>query len=413
MRRRILGVALRSVLIAVLLLGLPLALVLDRLTVGRAQAQLEALALRSAVFVPQKAGDPPELPAVSPGQEVAVYDVHGRRTAGVGPDQLDAPSLAALGGRPTTTTIDGDIVAVVPVSADERVYALVRAATEQPRVQQQVWMQWGLLAGGCLAAGLGAAAFAARASRRLATPVAALARMAEQIGEGDFTPRNSPSGVVELDTAASALSATAHRLGELIERERSFSRTASHQLRTPLTQLQLELEAGLEAGGRELEQAASTALESIEQLSQTIDDVLALPQTRAAAAPFDIVALVRASADEWRGPLAAEARPLAVRAPATLDVAASPAAVRQILHVLLDNAFRHGKGAVTLAVRETLDVVAVDVTDEGDSPPHRWGQASLGLSLARTLAEADGGRLYAAAANGLTSVTVLLPGAPP
>ncbi|MGO4258664.1 sensor histidine kinase [Marmoricola sp. RAF53] len=412
MRRRILSVAMRSVLIAVLILGLPLGVALERLTTSRARAELEALALRASVTVPVQPGDPPELPRVASGQELAVYDVHGHRTAGSGPKSLEQGSRASLTGHPTEATIGGDIVEVVPVSANERVYAVVRAATEEARVRHQVWRQWAVLLGGCLLAGCAGAAFAARASRRLATPVSELAALAERVGDGEFAPEPEPSGVAEVDTASRALSVTARRLGELLERERSFARTASHQLRTPLTRLQLELEAGLEAGGRPLQEAAESALETAEQLSQTIEEVLALARDPRAAASLDVVQLAESSAEEWRGLLAADARPLRVHAPPTTMATASPAAVRQILHVLLDNAYQHGSGAVSITVRSPHGAVALDVSDEGGLPTGRWNARGVGLQLANDLAEANGARILMYVTAGVTRATVLLPGIP-
>ena len=76
--------------------------------------------------------------------------------------------------------------------------------------------------------------------------------------------------------------------------------------------------------------------------------------------------------------------------------------VGQILDILLDNSSQHGTGAVTVTARDIGDAVAIDVADEGSLS----GQAELfthgsptdsghgiGLGLARSLAEACGGRL--------------------
>ena len=80
--------------------------------------------------------------------------------------------------------------------------------------------------------------------------------------------------------------------------------------------------------------------------------------------------------------------------------------VGQILDILLDNASGHGLGAVTITARDIGDAAAIDVADEGSlSIPttdlFTRDAASdaghgIGLGLARSLAEACGGRLNVA-----------------
>ena len=75
--------------------------------------------------------------------------------------------------------------------------------------------------------------------------------------------------------------------------------------------------------------------------------------------------------------------------------------MRQILEVLLTNALDHGAGVVTLRARQGPGAVIIDVADEGTHYldgstifDRRVGRSNgIGLALARTLAEAEGGRL--------------------
>ncbi len=83
---------------------------------------------------------------------------------------------------------------------------------------------------------------------------------------------------------------------------------------------------------------------------------------------------------------------------------ASTGAVRQMLDVLVSNAARHGAGTLTVAAHNIPGGVAIEVADEGpgvtgdpdrifvrrDSAERSHG---IGLALARSLAEAEGGRL--------------------
>jgi signal transduction histidine kinase len=193
----------------------------------------------------------------------------------------------------------------------------------------------------------------------------------------------------------------------MLARERSFSADASHQLRTPLTGLRLRLEAALDRPGQDLRQAITDGIAAADRLEQTIEELLALARdTRSSnTAPLDLPALLEEIEAGWHDRLAAQDRKLHVavdpHAPVSL---ASTAAVRQVLTVLLDNAATHGSGTVSVAVRNAVDALAIDVSDEGAGitapEPELFTRRSrlaeghgIGLALARSLAEAEGGRL--------------------
>jgi signal transduction histidine kinase len=83
-----------------------------------------------------------------------------------------------------------------------------------------------------------------------------------------------------------------------------------------------------------------------------------------------------------------------------------------VLQVLLDNAYRHGTGAVTVRGREAAGVVAVDVADRGSAAipwPPVQAAGRMGLALASTLAQSQGGRLLLAQDDGGTRFTLLVP----
>ncbi len=419
MRKRILAVALSAVVLAVLVLGLPLAIVVSHVLRSDQRNELERVALRAAASVSPsyRRGDLIELPPLQSGVQVGVYDRRGHRVTGVGPMRLGASTRAAFSGKVVDTWTGGQVVVGVPVGSAERVIAVVRSASPESAISRRIVLAWAGMAGLALFAAGCAGLFAAYQSRRLAQPITELGRVSHDLGSGDFSVRAKSSGVPEIDDAGRALNRTAERLEEMLERERSFAALASHQLRTPLTRLRLELETSLEAGETNLRTAAEGALTSAEQLSTTIDDVLALTRSaHPSESRLDVERLLADMRERWHGILAAADRPLRLKVEDLQKVHAPAPAVRQILNVLLDNAYQHGAGAVTIVVRDAAGAVAIDVIDEGkgllnSSEPFalRTDQQHLGLPMARALAGASGGRILFARDESGTRFTLLLP----
>lgn len=121
MRRRILGVAMASVVLAVTLLGVPLALAVSLVLANDERNELEQVALRAAVTVSPdyRTGDPVGLPSTESGVDLAVYDVQGRRVAGQGPTLLEAGSRVATSGSVAQSNANEQLVVAVPVPRGE------------------------------------------------------------------------------------------------------------------------------------------------------------------------------------------------------------------------------------------------------------------------------------------------------
>ncbi|MGW7486328.1 HAMP domain-containing sensor histidine kinase [Streptomyces sp. NPDC054786] len=415
MRRRILRAVVIAVVCAVVLFSVPLAVATLRLYRQDETRELQQLAQRVAVTVPadvRHPRDPMELPPVESDTWIGVYDDGARLVTGSGPAGGDSSVRDALAGRVSAQRLGNRLVVAVPVGSGERVRAVVRASSPAARPLQRAVLTWvAMLALAAVAVGVGAV-LGTRSSRRLARPLESLARTAGRLETGDLAARAGPSGLPEADAVATALNRAAERIEGLLRRERAFSADASHQLRTALTRVRLELESALAADGEasaDPRAALHAALDSLTAMETTVDDLLALARDVPEQAPLDVRELLADAERRWHGELAAAGRPLRITVVEQLPEAVGSArAGRQVLDVLLSNALNHGVGAVTVTARDATGVVAVDVADEGPGLPagedvfaRRYGDTGrghdsghrIGLALARSLVDAEGGRL--------------------
>lgn len=409
MRRRLLAAMLLVATVAVTGFGVPLALSVRTTYRGEALLGLSEEASRAAVVISPSFArnhDIPELPPAGTDTHVALYDVNGRRLVGQGPATADASVIGALRGA-TGSRQGHDLVVAIPVSENETVVGAIRASqpsTVVARRTTRTWLAMGVLAAAILGA---TSMLAARRSRALSRPLWELRDDADVIGAGGEVPTRQPSGIDEIDTIHSAIVDAATRLNSTLARERAFSADLAHQLRTPITSLRLRLETlqlNLGPGGDQLD----GSLGDLDRLEQTINDLLTLARdTEPTREPHPLGTMLRQAHEQWEPNVVAAGREF------TLDLKpllpwtdASPAAIRQIIDILIDNSLKHGRGDVLLSARRVGNGAVVAITDQGDialDPAQIFIRRSadstgtgIGLALAKRLAEAEDLRLVLA-----------------
>ena len=410
MRRRILAAILSVTAVAIVLFGVPLALVVQRFVDDDAALRVERAAVLASRQVPADfatSNDPVELPTNSDGIVLALYDHAGVLIAGSGPTVADAATTEALGNRIADVELSGARVVAVPVAADERVIGVIRA--EQSTAASDARTRWIITLLAALAVGvlvIGAAIGYVLAGR-LARPVRRLRDAAVDLGDGDFTIDVPRSSVPELDQAGQAMNATARRLDDLVSRERSFSADASHQLRTPIAGLRAAIETEVAFPRADHTEVLHEAISDIDRLERTITELLTIARTSEIATAPLVLAEVFAEIEQgWRGRFAHADRPLTIAAARYVPtVRGSSAVLRHALDVLVDNALRHGAGEVRIDHTVTETTVTISVSDEGPgfstpttldeptSPHDDMSLHGLGLPLARRLVDALPGRL--------------------
>jgi signal transduction histidine kinase len=360
--------------------------------------------------------------------ELGLYNRAGKLVAGSGPAVDTAAGQVANTPVSQRHHIGNELVVTVPVRV-EHGNAAVRAAAPYDEVTDRAVVAWGLMAGLALAVFGIAAVLARYQAARIAAPLEQLTHDANALGTGNFSIRARSTGLREADEASLALQATAARLEQLLERERTFSADASHQMRTPLTALRLGLETTMLTPGADLQEAIQEALRRIDRIDAILAELLALRREATSTGPVDVARVLEAGLDSRWAELAEGAgRPIELRTEADLPPAEGTAAViDQVVDVLVSNAIEHGAGPITVTARAGGTGVAIDVADQGPGltpeaqltaftrrPPGTstpGGGSGIGLALARELAEAAGARLVLTRSGARPVFSLVLPAA--
>jgi signal transduction histidine kinase len=249
-----------------------------------------------------------------------------------------------------------------------------------------------------------------------------------------------------------ALAAVTAERSELLRREQAarrdaeravharddFLAVAAHELATPLTPLQLELEnlhrsLGAEAltpAVRKRLDRASRQTTRLAQLTERLLDVSRLASGKLTLEPttFDFSEMVGEVVEEFRGEATRAGAELTLTAPAAVVGHWDRLRSAQIVSNLLSNAVKYGRGKpIVVEVCESAESVELRVTDHGGgidtasmtrifdrferaAPERRRGGLGLGLYVAREIVQAHGGeiRVHSKLESGST-FTVTLP----
>ncbi len=242
------------------------------------------------------------------------------------------------------------------------------------------------------------------AARGITRPLLRLARAAETIGRGERAPPLPEQGVRELREAAHAFNSMQERLHRYLDSRTAVLAAMSHDLKTPLTRLRLQVETLLDDVslrarlGRELDEMESMVRGAL-GLFRGLDE-------QDVVEPIDVDALIEAV----RLGFTEMGHEVSVVGHASEPFPGRPQALKRCLTNLVSNAVKFGEraeivvhdGAVLrILVSDTGPGIPVHALERVFEPFFRLessrnrdtGGTGLGLSIARDLAQAHGGTL--------------------
>jgi signal transduction histidine kinase len=273
---------------------------------------------------------------------------------------------------------------------------------------------------GALVAVAIAVALAFLLSRRTLAPVKALTSAAERLGRGDFSQRVQIKDKGELGELAQTFNSMAVDLEHTEKLRQNMVADVAHELRTPLSNIQGYLEALRDGVMKPDKETIRSLYEEALLLSRLVDDLQELSLAEAGELKLvqqaeDIGELIRQTVAAAAVKKKAKGLSLAVELPEKLPPAnIDLRRIGEVLRNLLENAVDHtGRGgSVTVAARQLGNWLEVSVADTGEGIPaeelpniferfyrvdksrtRATGGSGLGLTIAKRLVEAHGGRI--------------------
>ncbi|GAA0842456.1 hypothetical protein GCM10009525_56880 [Streptosporangium amethystogenes subsp. fukuiense] len=244
-------------------------------------------------------------------------------------------------------------------------------------------------------------------------PVRAISGKLAQITASDLGHRVPvPKYQGELRDLAEIANKTLDRAQSAVEQQLRFASDASHDLRSPLAAMRLQIDEAL-AYPRETDwpRTANALLDSMERLQDLVADLLQIARLDAGISgrhdPIDLTGLVAAELDR---------RPRRVTVIRHLTpgvvIKGERIGLARLLNNLLDNAERHADSTITISLTLKAGTAALEVCDDGEgiapdqqevifqrfarleaSRSRDAGGTGLGLPIARQIAETHGGTL--------------------
>ncbi|MGJ6967527.1 sensor histidine kinase [Streptosporangium sp. G11] len=244
-------------------------------------------------------------------------------------------------------------------------------------------------------------------------PVAAIRAELDEINASSLNRRVPVSlGDDEIRDLADSINRTLACLEASMERQRQFTADASHELRTPIAGLRVQLEeAQLHPGETDLNELLTHSLADLDRLQAIITDLLLLAKLEGSAAKsrerVNLATVVRAEVSRRADP-----QKMRLMLAPEVPIDAVLGQIDRLVTNLLDNAERHARRTVVVEVRPDGDSAELTIDDDGEgiaeadreriferftrldaARSRDRGGTGLGLAIARGIAQAHHGTI--------------------
>ncbi|HET6824175.1 MAG TPA: HAMP domain-containing sensor histidine kinase, partial [Anaerolineales bacterium] len=267
------------------------------------------------------------------------------------------------------------------------------------------------------------------------TPLDELFHASERVANGDYSVRVQEKGPPEVHSLMKSFNSMAERLQVSDQQRRNMLADISHELRTPITVIQGNVEGMLDGVYPTDEARLKSIIEETQILSRLVDDLrtLALAESgalRLKREPTHLAELIRDATSSLEAQMKEKEIHVEMALKNVEEATIDPQRIREVLTNLLSNALRYTPRGGEIKIQLTEAAlgqernVTISVKDSGPgiaSPllPHVFdrfykssdsGGMGLGLSIAKYLVEAHRGKIWAESEEGKgTKISFALP----
>jgi signal transduction histidine kinase len=267
--------------------------------------------------------------------------------------------------------------------------------------------------------------FASVRLRRMSMPLDELLEASNKVADGDYSARVEEKGWPEVRSLAHGFNTMAEKLQLSDQQRRNMLADISHELRSPITIMQGNLEGMIDGVYTPDKERLKSLYDETQILSRLVDDLRTLSLAESGSLqlkrePTDLGQLIREVVSAFEAQAHEKEIKIDLLLEAVDEIDIDPQRIREVLSNLVSNALRYtpSQGVVKVGLAESTSSlersVLVYVQDSGPGieaadlsrifdrfyKSSDSGGMGLGLSIAKYLVEAHGGKIWAESATG-------------